>query len=104
MHFLLFPPGSRNHPSSTSKTSIKERTVPRYADISNFEPTTKVRARLNHKATSSAEMSVRRGDTLYLNRKNLVDGVRWVLAYSTSSGDTGLVPAVILSSRMEDLV
>ncbi|XP_072044072.1 uncharacterized protein [Amphiura filiformis] len=94
--------GQRNRPTNSNQ-ELSLKVTSKGIDISNL--TTKVRARLNHKAMSSAEMSVLRGDTLYLNRESLASrNTLWVRAYSTNTGDAGLVPTVILSSRMEDLV
>ncbi|XP_071790268.1 uncharacterized protein [Asterias amurensis] len=57
----------------------------------------------NHNALSKAEMSVYRGDVVYLSRDDFEQRPPWVIAYSSSSKQVGLVPSMYLATgKMEE--
>lgn len=98
-HHSSSSPGQTSRSSSSSKKTTGHTDPGRVSDL-----TTKVHAKYSFKAMSPMEMSVKRGDTLYLNRTHHTKDVTWLRAFSSDSGEVGLIPTVILSPRREDFV
>ncbi|XP_006822987.1 uncharacterized protein LOC100377197 [Saccoglossus kowalevskii] len=84
-------------PSSTPCRDIEE-------DFDVTDLTTRTVLTHNHKAMTASELSVRRGETVYFNRKDLESNALWVMVYSPMKQCRGYIPTVYLAYKMEDLV
>ena len=100
--FLLSPgPKALNQPAAAAKHSNQSTS----SNHLLTKLTTPARVLHNHKALSKAEMSVYRGDVVYLSREDFEQRPPWVVTYSSSSKQVGLVPSMYLApGKMEEVL
>ncbi len=97
--FSLLTPGQKafNHPDAATNPKQSDQPTSRTNRLLT-KLTTAARVLHNHKALSKAEMSVYRGDVVYLSREEFEQRPLWVVAYSSSSKQVGLIPSMYLAT------